>query len=224
MTDSVSDDRPRSSPLSGCIILIVTIVVFGGLIVLYTTVGLWMNRQIEAFTSENPIELPIPSTTPAQTDAVMAKLKELQTAAEANEIARVLFTVEDLNALFATLPLLEDYKGKASIQSITTDGIFVEMTQQMRALMPGQRRYLNATFLFKPEASRKTVIFAVRDIAVPGKEVPAEFVNSYSSQDLFRLDVRHEVMGPVLKKIDRAYTEEGVLVIETRADLPPTGK
>ena len=75
------DPQGKSSPAAGCIILATIVVVFGGLVVLYVTRGLWMNREIEKFTVAEPIATSIAEPTPTEAAAVSQKLEKIRDAA-----------------------------------------------------------------------------------------------------------------------------------------------
>jgi len=207
---------PRSSPASGCIILCTIIVVFGGLIVLFTTRGLWMSRQIDEFTTDTAVPVPVAEATPEQATAALEKLQKVRDAALNNATERITFSAEDLNALIASQEILADFRGTAYIEKITANGIVTRVTQTLRGLKPGTFRYLNGTMDFTPLLRRKTIVFQIRDVRVPDKEVPEEFIKSYSSQDLFKLDHTNPILGDVMRELERVYLEDGQLVVETR--------
>jgi len=207
---------PRSSPAPGCIILCTIIVVFGGLIILFTTRGLWMSRQIDQFTADTAIPVPIAETTPEQAGAAVEKLQKVRDAALNNATERITFSADDLNALIASQEILADFRGTAYIEKITADGIVTRVTQTLRGLKPGTFRYLNGTMDFTPLLRRKTIVFQIRDVRIPDKEVPEEFIKSYSSQDLFKLDHTQPLLGDVMRNLERVYLEDGQLVVETR--------
>ncbi len=207
---------PRSSPASGCIILCTIVVVFGGLIVLFTTRGLWMSRQIDAFTTDTAIPVPVAEATPEQSATAVEKLIKVRDAALNNATERITFSAEDLNALIASQEILADFRGSAYIEKITADAIVTRVTQTLRGLKPGTFRYLNGTMDFTPLLRRKTIVFQIRDVRIPGKEVPEEFIKSYSSQDLFKLDHTNPLLGDVMRELERVYLEDDQLVVETR--------
>lgn len=206
---------PRSSPASGCIILCTIIVVFGGLLVLFTTRGLWMSRQIDQFTADTAIPVPVAEATPEQSAAALEKLQKISDAALNNATERITFSADDLNVLIASQEMLADFRGSTYIEKITADAIVTRVTQTLRGLKPGTFRYLNGTMDFTPLLRRKTVVFQIRDVRIPGKEIPEEFIKSYSSQDLFKLDHTNLALGEVMRELERVYLEDGQLVVET---------
>lgn len=206
--------------MPGCVIIVTILVVFGGLAALYTAVAYFQNKVISGFTDSAPVERPVATPTPAETEAATEKLNQLASAAKENRLEKISFTTADLNNLIASRDLLADFRGQTHIARITPEGIEAEMTQPMRKGFLGGRRYLNATFVLQPELRRRTVLFKVTDIRVPGREVPRPFVEGYANLEFFRLDPKNEQIGPVLEKLGRVYTEDGQLTVETSITAP----
>lgn len=216
-----SPQQAGSSPLPGCIILSVIVLVFGGLVVLYTATGLWMNKQIDQFTDPEPAEIPIAEATEDQARAVQDKLDELLDASLGGRMERFTLTTEELNTLLASQPIMEDFIGQAYVEGISEEGIRTQVTQQMRSLKPGEFRYLNATIHFVPVLLRNTIVFEISQVEVPGREVPEKFIESFSSQHLFKIDPSNPELEPVLKTLEKVYLENDQVVLETgRPEAP----
>lgn len=223
-TDSSGPESPeglRSSPTSGCFILSAIIIVFGGLIVLYTVVGSYQNRKIDEFTSTGPVEVPVVEAGSAEMETATAKLLSIQTAVEKEEAERFEFSAQELNILIATLEDLKDFRGQTYIERISSQGLVARMSQPMRkGLSKKARRYLNGEFVFQPELRARTVAFKVLDIRTDQGEVPQEFVESYATLDFFRLDPDLEAIKGTIGSIAAVYTETNKLIIETKIPLP----
>lgn len=218
MADTATDSQPRGGTgLPGCIILFAILAVFGGLIVLYSFVGMKQHREIGKFTEDTPAELAIPEPSKEAVDAVEQKLFTLKAAASQNKAERILFTADDLNTLIATKEMAADFRGNTRIKQITPQGLAVEMSQPMRK-SPLSRgyRYINAIFLFQPELRARTIAFKVMDILPEEGTLPQQFVSNYSSLDFFRLDPNNEVIKAYIPAISRIYVEGDQLVIETK--------
>lgn len=210
-------EAPRGSPAPGCFILATILLVFGGLVVLYTFVGNFQKKQIAGFTEETAAEIAVIEPTPEQSSSALAKLEKIETAVKDGKVERVLFTAEDLNILIATLDATEDFRGQTYIDSITEEGIVTEMAQPVRKRIIGKGfRYLNGEFVFKPELRTKTIAFKVVAIRPAVGAVPPQFVESYATLDFFRLDPENEAIANHVGYIETVYTESGRLVVETR--------
>ncbi|NRB73554.1 MAG: hypothetical protein HRU46_04290 [Verrucomicrobiales bacterium] len=216
-TEEASEPQElRSSPVSGCVILVAIIVVFGGLVVLYTVVGLYQTRKIDDFTQDEPMAIQVDEPDEATVSAALAKLGEIEKAVEEKTAIRVLFTPKDLNALIATQEMLKDFRGQTYITRISPQGIVADMAQPMRkGIFDSGSRYLNATFVFQPEIRLRTLAFKVVDIRAVEGEVPEQFVSNYAVLDFFRLDPDNEQIKKHINYIAAVYAEAGNLVVET---------
>ncbi len=209
------NEQKEASPLPGCIIIIITLLVFGGLAVLYIGVGYWMNSELDAITSPAPAQLSLPIPNQQQVDAVYEKLQQLKQATEEKQMIRISFSAEDLNTLLATDPLLADLKGKALVEKITPEGIQTKVNQQLRSLPMRPDRFLNATILFVPVVLKDSVVFEIHDVKVPGIDVPQGFIEGYSKQDFYKVDTKNEDLKPVLRQLRRTYLEADQIIVET---------
>lgn len=202
--------------MPGCIILSAIIVIFGGLIVLYAVVGMYQTKEIDTFTQEEPAVIEVPQPTRAEVESAKGKLETIEKAVAEERSERVLFTAEDLNAMIATLEIAKDFQGETIIESIDSRGIFARMAQPMRkGIIRKGFRYLNGTFLFKPELRRRTVAFTVSDIRADEGSVPQGFIDNYAVIDFFRIDPKNEAIEANIDGIVAVYVEDGHLVVET---------
>lgn len=209
------NEQEGASPFPGCIIVMVTMMVFGGLAVLYIGVGYWMNNELDSITKPEPVVLSVAKPSQQRIDAVYKKLDQLKQAAEKKQMVRISFNAEDLNTLIATEALLSDLKDKAKINKINSQGIQTEVSQQFRNLPFRPNRFLNATIAFVPVVLKDSLVFEIHDVRVPGVEVPQGFIEGYSKQDFFKLDSKNDSLKPVLLQLRRAYLEGAHVIIET---------
>lgn len=214
-------EAPRSSPAPGCIIIAAILIVFGGLVILYTVVGTYQNRKIDEFTQAEPAEIPVAKPGSAELETVDAKLTAIQTAVANEEVERFEFSADELNSLIATQEELADFRGQTFIERISPQGIVAKMAQPMRkGIIDKGRRYLNATFVLQPELRARTVAFKVIDIRPDVGEVPEQFVSNYSILDFFRLDPELPAIQSTIRSIAAVYTETDKLIVETKIPDP----
>ncbi len=215
------DDDERGSPVPGCLILSMIILVFGGLIVLYTVVGFTQNKKINEFTEDEAAKIQLAEPSPEQITAARAKLFDLKAAVSQNKVVRVLFTADDLNTLIATMEVAKDFRGQTFIKEIGESGILAEMAQPMRkGVFEEGFRYLNGTFLFSPQLRARTIAFRVEDIRSKKGVVPEAFIGGYAGIDFFKMDSGNEVLAAHVGALKRVYTEDGYLVVETKIVEP----
>ncbi len=207
----------RGSPIPGCLILCTILIVFGGLIVLYTVVGSYQNRTIGTFTQDQPVSLEIPAADAAAVAAATDKLAKIGAAVKEGRSERVLFSAADLNLLIANLEAAKDFRGNTRIDGIDASGIRAKMALPVRkGIFEKGVRYLNATFTLQPELRARTVAFRVLAIVPDVGEMPPGFVKNYEILDLFRLDPENPGIEEHIKGIDAVYTEGDQLVVETK--------
>lgn len=209
---------PRGgSGLPGCVILCAILLVFGGLVVLYTVVGRTQYRAIPGFTDETAAEYVIDTPSEAAVESARSKLSEIESAVSQNRAARVLFTAENLNTLIATLDVAKDFRGNTRVREITGEGLVVEMSQPLRkGVIDRSFRYLNAVFVFEPELRRRTIAFKLKDIRRQSDTIPEGFISNFAALDLFKLDPDIEPVADHVRSLRRVYTEGGHLVVETK--------
>lgn len=222
MSDSAPPDAGparefRGSPVPGCLILSTILIVFGGLIVLYTVVGSYQNRTIGTFTQDEAAALEVPTPDAAAVEAARGKLAAVGAAVKAGRSERILFTPADLNTLIASLDAAGGFRGNTRVEAIDETGLRARMAQPVRkGIFEKGVRFLNATFTLQPELRARTVAFKVLAIAPDTGEIPAGFVKNYEILDLFRLDPENPAIEEHIGGIAAVYTEAGHLVVETK--------
>lgn len=207
----------KSSPFPGCAILATIVLVFGGLIVLYTFVGNHQQKKIATFTEAEPAVIKVLEPTPEEAAAAKAKLMQIDEAVANGSAERLIFTAEDLNLLIASVDELKDFRGQTFIERISPQGIVAKMSQPMRkGFINKDVHYLNATFVLKPELRARTLAFKVVDIRPVVGEIPRQFIESYAVLDFFRLDPELEAISRNIKSVAAVYTEGGSVIVETK--------
>ena len=209
-------EPPRSSPFPGCLILATIVIVFGGLIVLYTVVGAFQNRALDGLTEERATPVPVLEPSPAEVVETMARVEAIGEAIEAGEAERILLTATDLNVLIATSEDLADFREQTWIERVSPQGIVARMVQPVRdGVLRRGVRYLHADFVLQPELRARTVAFKVMDIRPEKGDAPEGFVRNYQALDFFRLDPEWEVMREAVSSLGAVYTEGDRVVVET---------
>ncbi len=216
MSEADNPQEGRGSPFSGCFILSAIIIIFGGLIVLYTFMYHKLNREIDAFTSDQPIEIRVAEPDEKAIKEVNEKLFSLKAAVTQDRAERVAFSAENLNAMIASLDVAKDFRGQTEIVGIEPGGLVAKMAQPMRkGVIQKGVRYLNGTFRLQPEMRARTIAFKVSGIDSVKGEVPQGFVDGYAGIDFLKLDPEMEAMKLYGKSIKRVYTEKDKLIVET---------
>lgn len=190
---------------------IVAIVTLLGLGTCVVTTGLLQNKRIGEFTEESPI-----SVTPGEPNPATAqKLETISSAAKANLSVSVALTVEDLNSLIATQPIMEPYRETTRVTAITERAIEVRTSQPMRKLGKGQR-FLNGDFFFTVDRSGTNYWQLILVGINPTKgEIPDGFINMFRDLHMFRFGADNVELQEVLKQVESIRLTDGKVIIET---------
>jgi hypothetical protein len=172
----------------GCLfygILIVLVmflfVLAGALIALHAA-----KRMLNEFTETKPMPLPVVELPPSD----MAKLKDrigaFQNAARDSLPAPPLsLTADELNALLATEPHLESFRGRLHV-TIDGDhlGGLVSLPLEQAGLPMFKGRFLNGTATFILTLQNGTLWLSVGNFVVKGKPLPAGYLDKIRAQNL----------------------------------------
>jgi hypothetical protein len=167
------------SALPGCYILGllgVMVLGFGGWGV-YTLVR--QSRALETFTATAPAALAAPAPTDEAVAALRAKLGAFRDSAAAGKEASVTLDVGEINTLLGGFASLAEIRPLLVCREIGSDGaLTAEVSLPLNSF--SGRRFLNGRFLCRVAAHDTAGLFiAVTDVQVPGKAIPAGFVDVY---------------------------------------------
>jgi hypothetical protein len=211
-------DDSAYSPTSGCIILILAVLVLGGGAVFFVVQGFRMDREIDTFTTPTPIEHPIASPDSARRDALHAQLRNFATAALEGRQAELALSASDINDLIAIEPLMRDFRGNTLVTEISGEFLIAEMSQMLNSIKPGKQRYLNARFHFRPRKVEREFDLALVDITGTEQPIPQGFIDLYTQKRFFKPDIENKTLGPILEKITDIEIRDDKLVITA---IPP---
>ncbi len=211
-------DDSAYTPTSGCLILIIAVIVLGGSATFFVVQGFRMNREIDNFTTSAPVEHPVATPSPAQRDALHDRLRGFADAAVAGREAELALSASDINDLIAIEPLMRDFRGNTVVTEIAGEFLIAEMCQTLNSLKPGKSRYLNARFHFRPRKVEKEFDLALVDISGSEQPIPQGFIDLYTQKKFFKPDIENKTLGPVLEKITAIAIEGDKLVITA---VPP---
>jgi hypothetical protein len=192
----------------------------GVVLLIFLSLGIWVvavgylqNKGFDAFLDKEPLVFEVtPPTTEALAHATAA-IEQIRRAATDGAEVEVPLTVEDLNTLIVTAPLLSSYRTSGRVRSITPRGLEAELSQELKG-----RRFLNGVFRFTPAKSEtNTWQLLLEDIEVPGREVPEPFILGYRNLHMFRFDSDLPDLQTVLKRIDAIRLEEGRILVHVPA-------
>lgn len=212
--------RENSSAIPGCAILATIVTVFGGLVILYVSVGYYQTKKIAGFTDEEAMEVAVFEPSEEQIAHARQQVAAVKNATQNDAIELIKFSAVDLNSLIAAEPKVKDFRGNTQVTKVGDGMIEAEMSLPMRQTGFGKPpRYLNGTFVFKPEVRARTIAFKLLDIRQEGRdtEIPRPFIESFSAIDFFRLDPDDEDFEPVFRRLKRVLIEDDLILVQTKA-------
>lgn len=202
--------KPVGFAAAGCFVIAM---MFGALASWTVFVGVSQNKAIAQFSEDEQREYLIPPPTADQKALLDTKLKILAKAAETKQSTIIDFDAGELNALIMTQDLLADFRGKTRVKAIASSHIEFEMSQPVRKLPLGFR-FVNGTYLFRPEFVKGGWQFHLLDIQADAGAVNPNFLQMFQELQLLRFDTEHASMSPVLKQLKSTKLENGKVVLE----------
>ena len=220
------------SALPGCYIFLLgaALLVGAGIWGVYTF--LRQAEELRAFTDERPSPLVVEAPSPEAVEALRRRLTAFADEGAAGKPAELTLTCDDLNTLLAGFPRLADVRTLVRVRRLGPDATFTADVRFPMNALPGHRRYLNGEmdgrFGAHPEAG---IFLSVLDVRVPGRTVPAGFVEVYQRgiipgknfgflDEMLLRNFRDDpaFAGP-LKRIGRVTSSEDVLILSTSKTL-----
>jgi len=205
-------DDPSYTPSAGCAIFILGIALFSGILFFGIWTGTQMNRDIAKFASDDPVEIPSEIGTPEQVKQARAKLDEFKTTIRAGKPATLTVTASDINILIHNNTEFSALRGIVFIDSITPETISGQTSWPVRKLSFSGKRYINGNITMKAEAAPGKIFVRLVSLEVPGKEVPAGFVERVSQNDLLS-PYKNEDNEDIFETIQSATMGDGFVTI-----------
>jgi hypothetical protein len=211
MTDQ-PQKRRRSCLFYGCItgLLLLTVVLVAGL------AGLRLARKMfNDFTDTKPMRLPTVQLAPGDLDALQRRVETFRDAVRLNKpTGQLALTSDEINALIATDPDLQELKGKlfVTIQNDQVNGQ-VSLPMEQIGLPVFHGRYLNGTGTFEISFRNGFLHINPQTFVVKGKPVPEVYMEKVRKQNL-ATDLNHNPRAQVaMDKLQDIKIKDGKLVI-----------
>ena len=219
----------KFSALPGCYIFVVLGCMVLGVVVWGAYTFTHQAREIEQFTATSAVTLPVRKSTDQEITALRDKLTAFQKSAEGGTEASLTLGVDELNTLLAGFESLSEIRPLLVCREIDADGrLVLESSLPINSL--SGRRYLNGRLICKLGAHEKAGLFiAVTDIQVPGKSVPAGFIDVYQrgiipgktfgflDDALLRNFRADPAVSPTLARVKSVAASNGSVTLVTRA-------
>ncbi|BCU79310.1 hypothetical protein [Luteolibacter sp. LG18] len=215
------------SPLAGCTILIVCVLVLVFLVGFSTWALFRQADEIAKFTAEKPVTIKIAPLEDREADLnhLSERLEGFRQSLDNAGETKLELSADDLNTAIAAYPALSELKGAFHVREIREDGKLVldtslKLNGKPRRTRDGESgfvtsdpRYLNATLVARPELAQEEVVLRIDSIEVPGSTVPEPFLKQMSP---YRVTERYKAdttLGPVMKKLTGLTVSGGKVVL-----------
>lgn len=216
------------SPFAGCLILILALAMLAFLIGFTAWMPFRQAAEIEKFTKEAPVPLPIEAVegNEKKVNALVERLEAFRTElqGDAAKPARIELTAEDLNLAIASFQPVEQLRGSFRVREITDKELVIDICYKLNGrprlakegeegIVGSDPRYLIGTLKGHPELMRRELILKVDQLEVPGAAVPSGFLDHFSTLRIFEAYLKHETLGPAMAAMTRASLENGKMVL-----------
>ncbi len=225
MSEEVKPSDARS-PMAGCAILIVALLVMVFLIAFSTLTLFRQYDAIAKFTDEAPRALEVTALDgkEGEINALARKLEVFRQHLLEAEEARLELTPDELNLAVAVYEPFKELRGTFRIESCEGErmriGISFPLNGKPRLADEGESgwiasdmRYLNATVVAEPCLLKQEVVLRLHEIQVPDREVPVEFVQQMSPYRLMERYLTDATLGPAMAGLTSVAIVDGKLVL-----------
>jgi len=215
------------SPLAGCTILIVCVLVLVFLVGFSTWALFRQADEIAKFTADKPVPIVIAPTEDREADLnhLSERLEGFRQSLDGTAETKLELSADDLNTAIAAFATLNELKGAFHVREIREDGRLVldtslKMNGKPRRTREGEEgyvtsdpRYLNGTLIARPELADQEIVLRIDSIEVPGASVPEQFRQQMSP---YRITERYKtdpVLGAAMKQLTGLTVTGGKVVL-----------
>lgn len=215
------------SPLAGCGILIIALLVMVFLIG-FSTVALFRQfNEIVKFTDEAPKPVAVTSIEghEAAFNALMGRVETFRQQLDRESPAKLELTADEINLLIAGVDAFKELRTTFRVEEVTADGLRIRIAFPLngrpRIARPGEsgwitsdNRYLNGFLLAHPVLLKRELVLRLERVEVPNVAVPHEFTEQMSPYRIAERYLTDPIIGPAMGKLSRVGIQDGKLVLE----------
>ncbi|MBC7979500.1 MAG: hypothetical protein H7Y36_02945, partial [Armatimonadetes bacterium] len=206
----------EESPFAGCAILIVAVIVMIFLIGFSILTLFRQFNEIAKFTQEKPARIEIVSleNREPELNRLAEKLEKFRLAVEDDSTTSLELNAEEINLAIAAYEPFKDLRGMLHVEEISPENVRLSISFQLNGKprlakkgevgwMGSDPRYLSGTLVAEPGLMSREIILQIRDIIVPGKKVPVEFIERMSPYRIAERYVGSEGIGTTMAKLTK---------------------
>ncbi len=223
-TDNTESHQEReASPMAGCLIFIILILVFStlGAFIVYTYQD--HKKAVLSFSEGEPAKVTDYVGVDGELSALNRKLSTFSDLVKDGEVTEIAISVKELNLAISQLPKMQEFKGKMFITSISNQGIEANISFPMKAGFSGLC-YLNGSMLVMPEIAQGSIFPVVISVSPSsGAEVPPKMVR-FLPQALFSSYRTDPDLQGVFHKLSTIELDEGFMKVTSDPQHIPMDK
>ncbi len=215
---------PWGCLLGGCATVLL-LMVLGTAATIYGGFRL-VRGQVEMYTSDQPVEIPVVSSTPEETAAVWKRIDDFKAALEkGDDQPPLVLTADDINVLISSE---KELAGRLFVK-IEEGEITGEASFPADAIPFGKGRYFNGSVSLKASLQDGIVVVALDQATVNGKPVPEEAMNGMRNQNLAKDAFNDPKAAEFLRKFESLTIQNDSIILIPAKQKPtlesdqPTG-
>jgi hypothetical protein len=202
--------------LIGCAVLLV--LGAAGAIGAYFVVKGALTKFVEAYTSTEPLEIPVVEMPEDEVQNLVARVDRFKQAVEDGQPTEPLaLTGTEINAILQNDP---DFEGVGDKVYVTVEGDTIrgEISIPLEDLTGfGEGRYVTGSGEFNVSLVGGQPVVFLKSLTVNDKTVPQEVMQEFSQENLAKEMANDPQFKPVLDKLKSIEIEEGKLVITPKS-------
>lgn len=235
MSDTNQKVTSARSPIAGCAILIIAMLVMVFLIVFSVVVLFRQFEEISKFTSEEskPVAVLQVDGNETEINVLNDRIKVFRESLDVKDSEAVLdLSAREINLAIAAYERLAELRETFYVAEISDDVMRIDINFMLNGkprmaeegeggLVTSDNRYLTAVMVAEPVLLKGELALRVKDIQVEGKEVPREFIEQMSPYRVTERYLADKEIGPLMAKLTRVELSDGRLVLaKTPGEVP----
>lgn len=196
-----------SNPFYGCVIFVIAILTFGGMVGWTLYSGYKQSKEIDAFTVTEAPPLAVTALDDKQRAALQTKLDSFALVAKNGKPVTLTLSLDELNQLvtLAGEKGATDYRGVLHFTKIDTGAqrLVADIRWKLNnlPLSNAKERFLVGTATFRPSVDKGTFDLYIENVLVPGKTVNPGFIGQVANMTWINAATLKPEVTEVFKKI-----------------------
>lgn len=232
--DPQPEQATARSPMAGCTILIVALLVMVFLVVFSVLTLFRQHKEIVKFTDDSPVTVALVSLDgrDAEINALSERLELFRQQLSEEGEARLELSPADLNLAIAVYEPFKELRGTFRVESIAKGAMRIQLSYPLNGVprlskdgeegfLTTDPRYLNGVMVARPVLSSGQIILMLDDIEVEKAKVPDDFIQQMSPYRPTERYLEHKILGPAMAKLTKvAATGDGLVLLREPGKKP----